>query len=209
MPLLETSALEAVSRALDSAPNSRVDPKLWLEVGRCHSALKEIAGLVDLQNNPPTGDYGGVPVNMYFQDQTVVTARASYNIPQGVPVRLELSGGELKALKCSYSSAPTIYTRTDAAAQYAVANGAMGEFILRGLVVGYNVANMTAANLNAFHSRVFASGAAGGGDAAFYCDYGTGDRDYAAAGVFLHAYNITTALIYFNPERYWVDKGYT
>jgi hypothetical protein len=210
MGLEDTSALEAMTRALNSAPNAQIDPKIWTELSRIHSALKEMAFVTDLVNNPPGGDYGGVPVHNYLQEQTRITARATYNILAGTPVRLEYSDGELKAFLCYYGSSPTIFTRCDAAAEHDVANGALGEFVLRGTIVGYNVQSVTSEALNTYHSRVYARGISGSSN--FTCSWGSGDRDLAVAGVFLHAYavdTLSTILMYFNPERTWLDKPFT
>jgi hypothetical protein len=213
MSLIDMSAAEAISRTLNSAPNSRIDPRLWLELSRAHSAIKEMAALTDATSNPPGGDYSGVPVNMYLQEQTVVTARALKAIPQYSPVRLILSGGELQADHCAYGSAPAIITRADAACMDAVAAGAIGQFILKGIVFARVSSANLAVDLTSHHSRIYASGTTGSSPNTFYtANDGSGDRDYAVAGVFLHAYavsSISTCLMYFNPERTWIDKGYT
>lgn len=209
MPLLDTSAKEAIARALDSAPNAKIDPRIWQEISRLQRGLGEMAGLVDAVNNPPGGTYGGVPVHMYLQEQTVVTARALRSFGAYEPARLILSGGELKADWCNYSSAPTIFTRCDAVTPAAVGAGAMGAFILRGIAAAY-ATQINSKVLNITHSRIFASGHLRYNF--FTGSPGYGDRDYAIAGTFIHAYSIrsiSTILMYFNPERTWMDKGFT
>jgi hypothetical protein len=218
MSLIDMSAAEAISRTLNSAPNSRIDPRLWLELSRAHSAIKEMAALTDAISNPPGGTYNDVPVNMYLQEQTVVTARAGQALFAYRPVRLILDGGELKAFHPCYSSAPTIFTRADAVTTAAVASGAMGEFILRGIAFA-EAAAVTSVYLDTFKSRMFAAGATGSSpDHWFTGSAGSSgstlaNRDYAVAGTFLHAYGASGSfilcLMYFNPERTWIDKGYT
>ena len=212
MPLLNTSAAEAVARALDSAPNARIDPKIWAELGRLHRGLGEMASLVDAVNNPGTSDYSGVPVNTHLQEMTVVTARAGELITKYGPCRLEFSGGELKAFNTVY---PTdVFTRADAIAPATVAAGAIGEFILKGIAFAY-VINLTSANMAAYHSRIFARGNYENllGGNYFTAEPGTvaNGRDFATCGVFLHAYavnteSLSTILMYFNPERTWLDR---
>lgn len=233
MSLLNTSAAEAVARALDSAPNARIDPKIWNELGRLHRGLGEMASLVDVVNSPGTSNYSGVPVNMQLQEMTVVTARAGEAIAQYAPVRFELSGGELKAFdsrsavigtnKCNNYSGTNVYTfhRSDAVSPAAVAAGAMGEFILKGIAFARvrNPSNgQLLAALTTYGSRIYA---AGGG---FFDSRNTSSdlfgppRDRGAlhhptSGVFLYAYQIrqydSTCLIYFNPDRSWVARSAT
>lgn len=216
MSLIDMSAAEAISRTLNSAPNSRIDPKIWLELSRVHSAIKEMAALTDAGSNPPGGDYSGVPVNMYLQEQTIVTARAGQTIGKYRPVRLILSGGELQAFWPIYSSAPAIFARADAVSTTDVATGAVGEFVLRGIAAAY-VADM-AGPINFLEknkSRLFTSGDPRGKNGGHYFTpvSSFGDRDYALAGVFIHAYAVasffSTCLMYFNPERNWADKAIT
>jgi hypothetical protein len=216
MSLIDMSAAEAISRTLNSAPNSKIDPKIWLELSRVHSAIKEMAALTDAISNPPGGTYNDVPVNMYLQEQTVVTARAGQALSAYRPVRLVLDGGELKAFHCCYGSGPVYFTRADAVTTAAVAAGAMGEFVLRGIAFAEAA---DTAYLSKFSSRMFASGATGSSpNHWFSCNAGSSgttyaDRDYAVAGTFLHAYGSTGSfilcLMYFNPERTWIDKAYT
>jgi len=219
MSLIDMSAAEAISRTLNSAPNSRVDPKLWLELSRVHSAIKEMAALTDATSNPPGGTYNDVPVNMYLQEQTVVTARAAQAVLAYRPVRLILTAGELQAYWPAYSSAPTIFTRADAVSTADVAVGELGHFILRGIAAA-RVANLTTAYLDWFKSRLFANGQPTGSNGGHYFDANGGssgstfaNRDYAICGVLLHTYQaaapLSTCLMYFNPERTWNDKGYT
>ncbi len=217
MSLIDTSALEAVSRALHSAPNAAIDPKIWQEITRLHAAIKETAALTDAVNNPPGGQYSGVPVNMYLQEQTVVTARALKSFEAYTPARLIYSGGELKADWTYYKSGTNfIYTRADAAVVEPIAAGNIGNFVLKGIVPA-RVIKFADPRYAEPYSRIYTSSYFTSSNNQNYyggipMDRLVGDRDYGIAGVFLHAYQvstISTVLMYFNPERTWLDKIHT
>ena len=212
MSLIDMSAAETISRTLQSAPNAKIDPRIWLELSRCHSAIKEMAGLTDVVNNPPGGDIGGVPVNTYLQEQTIVTARALRAFGPYVPGRLIQSGGELQVDYCAYSSAPTIYTHCDVVSKASVAAGDMGEFVLRGVTPAY-VIDLTSAALTLYKSRIYAYSSVTSTPVTIFTARHAllgATKKFGIAGVFLHAYaigSISTCLIYFNPERTWPDTS--
>lgn len=224
MGLIDTSALEAVTRALNSTPNAAIDPKIWQEITRLHGAIKEVAALTDAVNNPPGGTIGGVPVNSYLQEQTIIPARANFSVPPGAPVLLTASGGELRANIPAYSSGSNHYvTRVDAMSLTSVASGAVGNFILRGVAVAYNVFpggkyDSLSTSLAVNGSRVLNYS----GPLRPTIRFGLstlvglnsgGKRIYGQSnvcGVYLNAYQVSqnsaTILMYFNPVRQAGDK---
>ena len=206
MPLIDTSAAEAIARALDSAPNALVDPKIWQELGRVHRALNEVAALTDLVNSPGASSFGGVPVGNHLQQMTVVTARAAVAIGAYRPVRLELVAGELRAL---YTGFPTgnqaTYTRADAVAQADVPAGALGQFILKGIAVARTF-NMNFSILSSKHSRLYAVYILPRAVSEFLETDVIFNAALPVTGVFLHSYSQTEQLLYFNPNRAYVNQ---
>jgi hypothetical protein len=211
MALIDMSAAEAISRTLNSAPNSRIDPRLWLELSRVHSAIKEMAALTDAISNPPGGDYSGVPVNMYLQEQTVVTAVAGEALEQYRPVKLEYSGGQLTAFYPFVAGSPLIYTRADAITTAPVAAGATGQFVLRGIAPAARLVFGTGTlsdQLTAWKSRIY-SIYNGTNDQGFFSTQGVNNinKPLPLVGTFIHAYSASTLLIYFNPHRDAINRA--
>jgi len=218
MSFIDMSAAEAISRALNSAPNARIDPKLWLEFSRVHSALKETAALADAVNNPAQSSYGGVPVHMYLQDQTIVTVKAGMNLVSNRPVRFELSGGELKAFYAGYGGVNTrvdaVHVVEGASSPSILLAGDFGRFILRGLVI---VGHITIAgiplssSLAGYKSQVYNFYYPSPNECYFTCNgINALGHPLPAAGRFIHyfgstAYGPNTILMYLNPNRSQID----
>lgn len=130
-----TSVASMIAATLQGVPNKNIDPRLWNELLRIQGSLKGMAAIVDqIQAAPakvtgPITNYQGQGFAVALQDKNQVDAVAGEAIDAQNVVYFTNSGGRLTAFKAIQG------TTIDAFSVNAVAAGAIGTFILKGLVV--------------------------------------------------------------------------